>query len=409
MAGLALAALPGAARTEPRDPSGVRRLLTSPRLLDDPGGTRSLVERYGLTLQLFYNQYLAWKPEGGAEPGSAFGHSASYDLFGLADLEELAGWPGLDLLLHVKGQYDENVNEAVGALSDPVDDADFDQAIYVDELWLEQGLLDDRVRLRAGFLEQQTVFDRNAYANSEDKQFSSTYLDNNGLVPLPNGLGAVLLVRPADWLEIAAGAADADNVPRRSGFDTAFDGLKSLTATFELTARARLPGASRLPGAFRAGVFLDGRRKPVFGRDSATGLPRTRRGHFGAYLSLDQLAFRERPQSPEGLGLFARAGYADEDTSRVAWFWSAGLQYEGLLPGRSADVLGLGTYQTLPSERYREAVDPDFGRELGVELYYRIALLPWLAVTPDLQVILDPGASGSDDATVALLRFRVTF
>jgi carbohydrate-selective porin OprB len=48
--------------------------------------------------------------------------------------------------------------------------------------------------------------------------------------------------------------------------------------------------------------------------------------------------------------------------------------------------------------------------ETGVELYYLIQALGWLAITPDLQYIVDPGANGvADDAVVALLRLRFTF
>jgi len=58
-----------------------------------------------------------------------------------------------------------------------------------------------RVRLRAGFLEFQTVFDRNAYANREDVQFMNAALDNDVLVPLPNALGGALILRPWPFLE----------------------------------------------------------------------------------------------------------------------------------------------------------------------------------------------------------------
>lgn len=40
--------------------------------------------------------------------------------------------------------------------------------------------------------------------------------------------------------------------------------------------------------------------------------------------------------------------------------------------------------------------DPDaFRHETGLEIDYRIQLLPWLAVTPDLQYIVEPGAAAS--------------
>jgi porin len=390
----------------------VDHLASSPRLLGDPGGLRSELDRLGIELQLFYNQYLGWKPRGGVEPRDTKGHSGSYDLFALVDVEELAGWPGLDFLLHVKGQYDRNVNPDVGALSDPIDDADFDEPIYVDELWLEQAFFSDRASLRAGFLEQQTVYDRNAYANSEDRQFLSSFLDNNAVVPLPNGLGAVVLARPLPWLELATGAADADNVPRHAGFDTAFDSWDSLTGYLELTLRARLPSAAGgLPGSYRLGMFVDGREKTVFGRrDPVTGRPEQERGHLGAWASFDQLVLRERPRSDQGLGLFARFGRADPDTNRIEWFWSFGLQYRGLLPGRDFDVLGAAVYEAIGSGRYRDEVNPDFERETGLEIYYQVALLPWLAVTPDFQYIIDPGAAGdSRNAVVAVLRLRMTF
>ena len=166
-----------------------------------------------------------------------------------------------------------------------------------------------------------------------------------------------------------------------------------------------------LPGTYRMGVFVDGADKTVFGRtDPATGLPESERGHVGAYLSFDQVAYRETGNDDQGLGLFARFGYADEDVNPISWFWSVGLRYRGLLPGRPDDVLGLGSYQAIRSSRFRDTVAPDFDRETGIELYYRFDPLPWLAVTPDLQYIVNPGASdAASDAVVVLLRLRVTF
>lgn len=416
---LAAALSPGGgdALAEPADRSIgarlARHLAASPQLLDDPGGARTRLERLGIVPQLFAQHFVSWKaPGGGADPGGEFGHSGSYDLFVLVDAEELAGLPGLDLLAHAKGIYGRSVNDAVGAISDPIDDADADVPIYVEQLWLEQALLRDRLHLRAGMLSQQTVFDRNAYANSEDRQFLATFLDNDGVVPLPRGLGADLIASPTDWLELAVGAVDGDNSSRNAGFDTAFDGLESLTGHLELRLRTRLRSrAGELPGALRVGAFLDGRKRTVFdGAPAADAPPKTRRGSPGAWLSFDQLAYREGPQSPQGLGLFARFGWADEETNRVAWFWSIGASYLGLLPTRDADELGLGVYQAIASRRYRDAVDRNFRSETGIELYHRIAVLPWLAVTPDLQVIVDPGGWRSTDAAiVATLRVRVSF
>jgi porin len=405
---IALAALgllvASAAHAEPPRAGLDDSLLYSNRLIGDPAGARSRLDRLGIELQLFYNQYLSGKPEGGgANPDAVFGHSGSYDFLTRVDLEALVGWPGADVLLHVKGQYDRNLDADVGALSDPIDDADFDAGIYVDELWIQQALFADRLRLRLGFSEQQTVFDRNAYANAEDRQFLSSFLDNNAVVPLPNGLAAMLLVVPVPWLEVALGAVDADNRPRRAGFDTAFDSIDSISGFFEVKIRS--PWERRgLPGNYRLGVFVDGRELANF----RSG--RRQRGHVGAYLSVDQLAWRERADGHEGLGLFARAGYADPTVNRVAWFWSVGFEYVGAIPGRNRDVLGVGSYQAIGSASYRDRIDRRFERETGIECYYALRALGWLVITPDFQYIVDPGATGAaGNAFVGTLRFRLSF
>jgi porin len=402
---LVVLALSGATSVpaEERTPGMASHLLESDRLLGDPGGRRSRLEQLGIALQLFYHQTLSGKPSGGgARSGSAFGTSGSYDFFTRLDLETAMGWRGGDALLHVKGQYDDSINGDVGALSDPIDDADFDSAIYVDELWLQQAVLERRLRARVGFMEQQTIFDRNAFANSEDRQFLTAFLDNNAVVPLPNGLAATFFALPAPWLELALGVADADNRPRSAGFDTFFDGVESLTSYLE--ARLTSPWqASGLRGAYRVGVLRDGRRLVDFG----TG--RRNRGHFGAYGSFDQVVWAPEADSGPRLGLFARVGWADPDVNRVEWFWSAGFELRGPIPGRRRDVLGFGTYQTHASDTYQDEVDSRFDREMGFELYYAVRLLGWLVVTPDVQYIVDPGARGEDDAIVGTLRARVAF
>lgn len=399
--GVVCLALPAPACADPETPSA---WWDEDRLLGDPGGARSRLERLGVQLQLFYNQYLSGKPPGGgARSHGAFGTSGSYDFLARVDLESATGWPGADGLLHLKGQYQSNINEDVGALSDPVDDADFDEPVYVDELWLQQSLFDRRLRVRAGFGEQQTVFDRNAYANNEDRQFLMSYLDNSGVVPLPNALGVMLLVAPWPWLELTLGVADADNEPLSAGFDTFFDGADSLIGYLEVLVRSPLE-SSGLPGAWRLGVFRDGRELGSF----ETG--RRDRGHFGFYASFDQQLWCDRRDASRRLGLFARAGHADPEVNRVAWFWSLGFEAAGPIPGRNRDVLGFGVYQTIASDSYRDEVDPGFDRETGLELYYAVQVLGWLVITPDLQYLVDPGATGrNDDAFVGSLRLRVSF
>jgi porin len=412
---IALWPAPAWADPEPRASAGERlgeHLTQSPRLLGDTGGARSALEEYGVSLQLFYNNFFGAKVRGGAIPESTHRDSGSYDLLTRIDLEELVRVRGLEVLLHVKGNHGANVNPDVEALSDPIDDADGDHPIYVAQLWAQQGFLDDRMRLRVGYLDQQTILDRNAFANNEDRQFMAAALDNNPVVPLPIGLGVTLLLNPKPWLALTLGTADADNIPSRAGFDTFFDDATSLMFYAEAGVHFELGGPhGPLPGHYRIGAFRDGTERSVFGQtDPATGESLVARGSPGAYLSFDQFVYRERVDSDEGLGLFARFGWVDPDVNAVSLFWSFGFEYRGALPGRGQDGIGLGVHQQRGSDVYRNTVDADFHAETGLELYYRLRLLPWLELTPDLQYIHAPGGrTSAKDAVVVALRTRVTF
>ena len=77
---------------------------------------------------------------------------------------------------------------------------------------------------------------------------------------------------------------------------------------------------------------------------------------------------------------------------------------------RDDDALGIGFYQTIASDRYREQINRDFSRETALEIYYRIQLTPWFAVTPGYQFIDDPGAlKSAHDAHVFVIRLRGSF
>jgi len=390
---------------------GVHMLDSRPRLFGEFGGRRGRLEDAGIMPSLYYNHFLGVQAQGGQDQGAAARHSGTGDFFLYVDLEPWARLRGSEMLLHLKAGYGRNINARIGALSDPIDDADGDSTGHIPQLWFQQTLFGEQVQLRFGYLDQQVALDRNAYANSEDRQFMATFLDNNtAIVPLAIGLGATLFLNPADWLQVTFSTADADATPFQPGFDTAFDSWTTLFGYLEVGLRPDiLARAGMLPGNYRLGLIWDPRRKERFA-SAGEGQARVTRGDAGFYLSFDQMIYRERPGRPQGMGLFARYGYRDPEVNPVNWFWSVGGQYRGLLARRQGDVLGIGSYMYHASPDRRAAGHPDLHDEAGFEVYYRIQVFPWLQVTPDWQYIIDPGAGRSvEDALVFALRARVTF
>lgn len=114
---------------------------------------------------------------------------------------------------------------------------------------------------------------------------------------------------------------------------------------------------------------------------------------MGFYLGADQMVWKENddPEDQQGLGLFARYGWADAKVERIRAYWQAGASYRGLIPSRDHDIFGFAVSQSILSKVYRHKIDKDADRETVYEWYYKIQLAPWLLLTPDLQVITHPG------------------
>ena len=88
---------------------------------------------------------------------------------------------------------------------------------------------------------------------------------------------------------------------------------------------------------------------------------------------------------------FLRAGYAHDGGALWEKSVSTGLGY--YVKGRS-DLLGLGLNWNRPSDT---AVGPDLDDQYTMEAFYRLQLTRRLAVTPDVQLIVDPALNPDED------------
>ena len=109
------------------------------------------------------------------------------------------------------------------------------------------------------------------------------------------------------------------------------------------------------------------------------------------------------------------AGRPIGEVSPIGEFYSIGVSGKGMIPGRENDTFGVGYYYLALSDDLKDTLQqvprrfrPEVGDEQGVEIYYNIAVTPWLHITPDLQIIC-PVRHGLDTAVVAGLRVRMDF
>jgi porin len=229
---------------------------------------------------------------------------------------------------------------------------------------------------------------------------------NNPTIPFPDrGLGAVVYFQPVESWYVAAGVGDAEAKSGQMGFHTAFREDHRTLSLYEMGYVAELPSANGpMHGAYRVGMWYDTRPKDRF---DGFG---TKRDDVGLYVSVDQVLFKEKndPKDAQGLGFFSRFGLADQEVDPIRMFWSAGAQYQGLIPGRDNDVLGIGVARGRSTDR------PGAGftaaHETVVEAYYNIEVVSGLNVSPSVQYIADPGfRSETRDAVIVGVRIQVSF
>ncbi|NLW86690.1 MAG: carbohydrate porin [Planctomycetes bacterium] len=415
IAAVAAVALFSQARADETGGSGANRLWRQETLSNNWFGLGGRLADNGVSVKLGLTQIFQANVRGGISTHRRSGrYTGSYDLEIELDAEKLLKLPGGNLLVAGKGGWSEGIDEpSVGSLFGVNDDAAGYRSFDVTELWYEQALLEDAFRLRFGkidltggfeHLHCMVAFDANAYANDETSQFLNSALVNNPTIPFGDkGLGAIAYLRPAAWTYFAAGVADANADSRETGFRTTFGGSDDFLGIFETGLVPNLQSTQGpLPGAYRVGLWYDPQPKAhIDGRG-------VKRDDVGCYLSFDQLVLKENAdqEDAQGLGLFARYGWADGDFNTIKSFWSAGAQYAGLVPTRDQDVLGFG----LAQGRLSRYADPEAFRETVMELYYNACVAPWLSVSPSMQYVFNAGGSrNSDDAIVIGLRLQMSF
>lgn len=370
---------------------------------------RDRLEEQGIRGQLYLNNQSQAVVKRGLNT-EGLRNSASLDAFLTVDLDTLGVLPDADVLLHLQSNWGDGINFRTGSTFQINDDADGDLGLHVAQLWFRKQFADRRISLTLGFLDFQTIADRNAFANSEDKQFMHQALDNNPLIPLGIGLGASLSFRPNRRYELIVGVSDAQSVLYKPGFSTAFHDENRWFVYLQQGINVQVPSASGpLEGNYRAGLLYDPRPRDVFSASDSRHRAPSRGHDYAFYISADQMLIRESPDDAQGLGVFGRFGYRTPETNRFARFYSAGVSYTGLFPGRDQDVLGFGFALSAVSNDYRRKIAPDADRETVYELFYAIQVNKWLVITPDVQYIDNPGAGGDlSHAITAGLRARIS-
>lgn len=253
--------------------------------------------------------------------------------------------------------------------------------LAVKELCWKQQIGGDRLILRVGKLDAESLYDRN-YWQSDSKFFMNQAFSAFPARSLPqSGLGINLTARFDDRWYVCAGFQDAQGKKTTTGFDTFF-GDFNLFSAVEIGYTPAIPswgnGTYRLTVWYRDAGHTDGRAHDA-----------------GFDVSVDQ-------QVGPHLVPFFRFGLGEANINGIDAMLSTGVGWQGKLL-TTADVLGFGGAWGRPS-------DHALRDQFAAEVFYRLQVSPDNQLTFGYQLIVNPTFE-TGDAVVGVfeVRWRVTF
>jgi carbohydrate-selective porin OprB len=244
---------------------------------------------------------------------------------------------------------------------------------WLSELAWQQSLVDGKVVMVAGLVDQANYLDANNYANNSHGQFLNMALVNSTVLPIPyNNMGFNLQWQPGEWWYVIFGSGANNQLPGDSPFSELSFKNWSYLLEFGLTptnvfglgsGNYRLqPFVATVDGVTQAGIGLNVDQQ--LGQNSPFGWF-GRFGIGGPAVTLD------------GAAVQIASGFAME----------APLKHLGLVPKLSNDYLGAGFIWSQPSNAMQPAAHSN---EYGFETTYVLQLTPMATIQPDLQVIWNP-------------------
>ncbi len=353
-----------------------------------------------------------------------------------ADMTKLGLWKGLCFHANAFQIHGQSITADNVLSLMPVSNIEATPSTRLDELWVEQHLFGDRLAVRIGQLAADNDF---LLTNSWQYFLNGTWgWPSITAADLPSGgpayplatPGVLTTITPNDKVSLLVGVYNGDpsspcsssdpQTCNNDGLDFSLDSppLLMVEGAYKYNQARPLPGMIKLGGWNHFGTFenlrFDSNREPV----AESGNPgRPLDNDWGIYGIIDQLIWRvPGSKNPAGVGMFARVIGAPSDRNIVDFYADGGITFTGMIPGRSADALGIGfAYTGISSAAHGLDIDLDQpvarNYEAVIEICYTYEIKPGWTLQPDFQYFIQPGGNvaGVDDATVLGARTSLSF
>jgi porin len=361
-----------------------------------------LEEKLGLSFEIVYLQDMFWNTRGGINTSDLGEYPRLLGLHLELDTAKAGLWENGTFFVSLEHHSGHSPTERTAGDWQVLDNIDAERRNQVSEFWYKHSFLDSRLWLKLGKMEANADFS----SIESGLEFIHSSAGLIPTVPIPSypdqDWGAVIGADPVDWFGCKFGVYQGEIDGGRSVGHT-LDNLRGPMVIVEPSFKYRL---EELPGSVNIGAWWNGRDFDAFHRNGQRH--ETRGKAWGWYAFAEQGLWKENPDAADdgqGIGLFAQYGWAPKDRFEVEDYLGGGLRWQGAIPTRDDDVLGLGAFTVFFSDRadYREHT------ETAIELFYKARITGWLALQPDLQYITNPGGDTGRSAMVVGGRLECVF
>jgi porin len=333
------------------------------------------------------------------------------------DLEKILGWKGATIHANAYYVHGDGPTNKIGSTF-AVSNLEGFETLRLDELWLEQSLLDDKVKVKVGAIAADTEFfisdTAGAFLNGTFGWagiLASDMVQGGPAYPLTS-MGARVQYSPNDNLTILAAIfngspanpfAEDPQKDNRHGTDFRFGDGQLLIIEGAYKYDVGLAGTIKLGGwkQFNApdGYYEDFKTGDAVNTD------------YGLYAIIDQQIWKG--SDDKSVNVFGRISGSPEDRSIMDFYFDTGILFSGFVPGRAKDTFGAAFgYGRISNDLIArgDVDDPTATHESVLELNYTAEIRSGITLIPDFQYFWDPGSTVDvKDAAVFGARLKVSY
>jgi porin len=391
------------------------------------------LESKGLTIELVYTADFLTNHTGGlkragADIDTSISYLANIDLTAELDTEVAGLWKGGTFFAYLLNNHGANPSRFYIGDLQTVSNIETKESTRLYELWYEQtfDLFGTDLSMLIGQHDLNSEFNVTEYGSLFTHSSFGIQPEISANVPVSIFSVAAPAIRlkwePTDSLYFMAAVYDGDpGVPdeNRGGMRWKLSSEEGFMYIYEMGYHFGDPEDSHtFPGSYKLGYWQHTAEFDDVRDTDVNGSLLEHQRNYGMYFLFDQMLIPG--EGNKGLGAFFQVGGAPGNRNEVDFYVGGGVHYQGIIPSREDDVLGLAVAHASISGNLRDAEDvaePDGStfhikdkHETAIELTYKTQITPWLTIQPGVQTVFNPGAdAGLDDAVISILRFQINF